>query len=364
MIEIRGKCDPNDKARLLASARSPIVFMEPCPIGGNGVINPHVTRAAHLDGSYTSFFHVKPIYYETWAGEWRPLSEIAVYYGNTRIELDVSKAWKLAHPRFLRWLEARQRLLGSSLKYVSREGYAYSGVLPSAMATMDTLDAYPEPDTATTACDGRVDRGTSNATWAAARDTATGQGSSTSITSGILFCRYNGNTYMLGRNHYGFDTSSLTSGATISSATFYKRWSIVNDLDNDGNDYAAVVSSSPASNTALAIGDYDAFGLTAYSSNVDWGTVGTSAHTAYTINATGLAAINTSGVTNWGLRHGHDIVDEAVTANNNCTGYYADQSGTTNDPYLSVTYTLASALVHSKLSRTRLVSNVGGRLVS
>jgi hypothetical protein len=41
-----------------------------------GKINPQVTMAVREDGKFVSVFHVKPVYYETSTGHWRPLKEV------------------------------------------------------------------------------------------------------------------------------------------------------------------------------------------------------------------------------------------------------------------------------------------------
>ena len=113
--------------------------------------------------------------------------------------------------------------------------------------------------------------------------------------------------------------------------------------DNDGDDYIAVVSSNPTSNTSAAVGDFSLFGTTAYSNTIDLSSMSTGVYVDWTINATGLAAINTSGITKFGFREGHDIINSAYAGAydtvNSIITYAAEQAGTTKDPKLVVVHT-------------------------
>lgn len=100
-----------------------------------------------------------------------------------------------------------------------------------------------------------------------------------------------------------FDTSSL-SGATVSSATL--KLNVESKSTDLGDVDVHVVSANPASNTALAASDHSTVGSTSF------GSVNTSVLTAgqtveITLNASGIAAINTSGVTKFALRNAWDL---------------------------------------------------------
>ena len=159
------------------------------------------------------------------------------------------------------------------------------------------------------------------------------------------------------RGFLPFDTSSISSGASISSATLNVYVTAKNNGSNDGSDYITVIETSQATHSSLASGDFDNVGTT---EGVDAGqrkditSISTSAYLVFTLNATGLGFINISGVdapcstTNGisciGLREGHDFSGTSVTLNTSSSVTFssADATGTTQDPYLSITYTVSA----------------------
>jgi len=117
MIHINGKADQNDVEKILKKHKlEDIVSVQPCPYSNydhetkTGKINPTTTRFMLADGSYVSIFHVKPIYYETLEGQWRPLSEVTIGFGNTWIDFRGDWHTKM-HPRYMNWLLKRAELL-------------------------------------------------------------------------------------------------------------------------------------------------------------------------------------------------------------------------------------------------------------
>jgi hypothetical protein len=139
-----------------------------------------------------------------------------------------------------------------------------------------------------------------------------------------------------------FDTSSLPDSASISSATLSLY--VVSKINsaNDGGDTVNIVSSNPASNVALASGDFNIVGTTLFATAVDITSMSTSAYTTFTLNSSGKAAITATGVSKFGVREGHDIGALNMTANseNSVTFSTAEQTGTSQDPKLDVTYTV------------------------
>ena len=115
---------------------------------------------------------------------------------------------------------------------------------------------------------------------------------------------------------------------------------------------SSIVQTTPASNTALVLGDFDQCG------DVDDPDEGIATgdrfdpHDDFSIdqyndldlNATGLGWIIKDGITKLGVRFTFDITDDDPGANKhmvymNCGS--ADQSGTSKDPKLSVTHGVA-----------------------
>lgn len=109
------KAIQNDLDTVRAKGFNPIGFI-PGVRGEGGKINPQVTQFALGNNKYVSVFHVKPVYYETKWNTWRPLEEVCSYHGNRKIILN-SLATELMHPRFLAWLESRQKLIRAGAGY-------------------------------------------------------------------------------------------------------------------------------------------------------------------------------------------------------------------------------------------------------
>lgn len=155
------------------------------------------------------------------------------------------------------------------------------------------------------------------------------------------------------RSIYCIITSSLGSGATISSATFsvYGTGKQADAGNYDTNVYGA----SPDDPTSLVMGDYDNCGTTAFCdtpiSQGDWSTTG---YNDFVFNATGLAAISKTGTTSLSLRNaGNDVANSqpANPGNRKLSyklAYYKDQTGTSSDPKLVITYTSASGPANLK----------------
>jgi hypothetical protein len=173
--------------------------------------------------------------------------------------------------------------------------------------------------------------------------------------------------YSISRGFLPFDTSSVPSGATISAATLNIYAFIPLLDDNDGNDYITVSTSTQGTHTSLSTADYDTAGpilMNTGSEVIDSGEreditlISTVAYTPFTLNANGIAAIKksgqastcsaTAGITCLALREGHDAADNAINTNtfllySGVYIYSSERTGTSQDPYLTVTYTVSSS---------------------
>lgn len=221
--------------------------------------------------------------------------------------------------------------------------------LPKLNLGFDTLTVYPDANTESSTVDGLVVYDTpGEGTWAAAHDATAGTSSNDSDAQGRCAQSRESaldNDFIITRGFFLFDTSALTSGATISAATF-SLWGISKvNTDNDGTDYVNVYTTTPASNTALVADDFDQIGTTAQATAIDLGsiTADNSVYTDWTLNATGRGNISLTSITKFGTREGHDAENVSIADNtgNYLEVYFADQTGTSNDPKLTITYTLA-----------------------
>jgi hypothetical protein len=153
-----------------------------------------------------------------------------------------------------------------------------------------------------------------------------------------------------------FNTSALPSNAIVTGATLGVFADTVVNGSNDGNDIIRVVETSQASRVSLVTTDYNKAGATtsptALATDVDMTTMSTTTYTTFNLNSTGLSKIKkigetpncsaASGTTCLGLRIGHDFnnTEPPVGLGNGARIYMSEQTGTSNDPYLDVSYVL------------------------
>lgn len=138
-----------------------------------------------------------------------------------------------------------------------------------------------------------------------------------------------------------FDTSSIGAGATVTAAvdSIY-----VTDGRNEGTTTTfGPYSNSIASTADITTADYDQFGTTIFATaqNIP-DHPGSPAYFDFTFNASGIAAISLTGVSKLAWRETTgDVGNTAPGAGNShrIAADTADQTGTTSDPKLVVTYT-------------------------
>lgn len=332
----------------------------PCPRSKDGAINPQVTQMCLGDNQYVSVFHVKPVYYEDIAGNWRPLSEVTVHHGNHKIEFN-SDWWKV-HPRYLNWLEKRMKLINGQLLIPSLKAVPtpYGGfvkmmhqsLLPPKVG-LTTSTFYPDPSVETTTVDGQVNRDAQIETWATCW--AAASGTSANDSADFQACCYvadgaSPDYKWIYRVAQLYNTASIGDTDTIDSGTTSTY--IGAQYDQGGGtasvEYTAVVSSNLASNTAIATTDFDYndWGTTEYSDQIFYVTNASfNAYVTWTLNASGLAAISKTGVTKFALRNGYDITNTAVVSPSGeryCghqTMRTADYADVTSDPKLVIVHT-------------------------
>jgi len=150
-------------------------------------------------------------------------------------------------------------------------------------------------------------------------------------------------SYEIGRGFFLFDTSGLPDTDNIESATLSLYVLAKQNVEDDGNDYIRVVTTTPASNTAITTADYDQVGTTSQTNDIDLGNITTSSYNTFTLNSTGLSNIIVDGITKFGTREGHDVVNSAPTVisggnGNQISVSTAEESGTSQDPKLIVVH--------------------------
>lgn len=319
--------------------------------GEKGKINPHMTRFVNKNNQFVDVFHVKPIYYETLSGHWRPLSEVTSYHGNRKLAFTLSGLSKV-HPRYINWLEKRMEILNGVIEVESPWGdkvlspymkYAHDLVtLPKLGLTV--LTAYPDPHPETTTFDSRLEKtgtGAYPGRFDTAHDATTSDDALDNLTShNVRYDDRGASTgFTIDRIQEGFDTSSISTD-NIDSAV-HSAYCTGIPIDDYSPDGVAIVSQTVASTTSGTTSDYDNYGATDYSSTT---APSATAWHDLTLNASGEAYINKTGVT-WFMRmHEQDLADTATENNRTVFSYdAADKSGTSTDPKLVVTHSAGAA---------------------
>ena len=142
-----------------------------------------------------------------------------------------------------------------------------------------------------------------------------------------------------------FDTSALTSGATISAAVLSIFGSSKLDESSDTPNID-VVTTTPASNTSLTGTDFAQFGSVSQTgSPITYANWSTSAYNDFTFDATGRGNVSKIGISKFGFRNSnYDLAGSGPSylangKDQRLKGDYAETADTTSDPKLVVTYT-------------------------
>lgn len=222
-------------------------------------------------------------------------------------------------------------------------------ILPVAHAVSATLYAGSG--------DGFSGQGFNISGWAAARSETSGNVTDTTSTNfTVLASETSGK--ISGANIYRafipFDTSSIPSGAAVTAATLGVYATSTPVYPGDAWDYISVVRTSQATHTTLVNADYDNIGTTegiASGDRKEVSAITSGTYVTFPLNATGISWIAkagvasncsaTNGITCLGLREGHDLQNVAPTLDAIATiaeFSSSEVTGTSQDPYLSVTY--------------------------
>ena len=223
--------------------------------------------------------------------------------------------------------------------------------VPELNFGFDTLTVYSG---GATAVDGIVKRDIASELWATIK---AGAGTSADDTPGTVnnafYTDATGTVDQYGqliRSILTFDTSSLLSTYTINSALFSGRFADESG-GGAGNSFANqfslnVYSSSPNSDTALIASDYGQLGSTEFSVSISRGTILSdgAVRQTFALNSSGEANINKGGISRFGIRESNFDAKTATPVWSNSAEasilmYYSAASGTSDDPYLQITFT-------------------------
>ncbi len=217
--------------------------------------------------------------------------------------------------------------------------------------TDDTSTFYPDPDPETSTFDDTVINskagGTNQETWDEWHDATTGTVVPTDEANHLARSGYWGGGYLGARGFLLFDTSSIPNDAILNSAKVQVYITYTENSDNDGDDFIVFVSgANPASNTSLSTADFDQCGSvnspTEIGTRFDITSATTSSYND--LHITTLSEINKTGITKLCAREGHDVLDSRIDGSmdsyNAIYVYFAERTGTSQDPKLVVTYTV------------------------
>lgn len=225
-------------------------------------------------------------------------------------------------------------------------------LIPRALAATDTVYA--------SAGDGQVGQAL-NATWSGAYSATSGVAIYTDTTLTLQAAVTSGKVSgaSIARGFLPFVTSTIPATATVSAASLNVRVAATPTGPGDAYSYVTVVQTSQATHTSLSDTDYDNVGSTEGIDAGDRETISgmtSGVYLSFPLNGTGRgwiakngAASNcsaTAGVTCLGLREGHDITNNApaTDATPSAVSFNSSEaSGTSQDPYLSVTYSAGFA---------------------
>lgn len=247
--------------------------------------------------------------------------------------------------------------------HVKKEKFDEANIIIGKVGNTTTT-VYPDAGTGSTTVDGRVLYSLSNSTWAQIHDETTSNLYATpSATNNIcVFIDCDATTdrfFQMYRLATLFDTSAVGTD-TVSSAT-YSLYPQATGFDTfTATQEVGVITSNPTSNNNLVGTDYayTKWGTTDLATRKNVTAMTSGAYQDFTLNASGIAAIDGSGVTKLGLRLGCDIDDTSPWENNKEAGvniYQADQTGTTNDPKLVIEHAAAAT---NEVKSVSGVSNV------
>lgn len=199
--------------------------------------------------------------------------------------------------------------------------------------------------------------------WGDVQGAATGVASATTSAMNATSQKVSG-TFTITRAAVPFNTSTILSEAVIVSATLQVYATAMTDTSNDGTDWISVVQTFTLSSLTLGDNGYPLIGdaidnPTEGSDRITVSAIATGSYDTFTLNATGLGWVGKDssvsscgtipGYTCLGLREGHDQTDTPVGAETKSTATFStsEQAGTSQDPVLTVNYTIpTSGLMH------------------
>lgn len=227
--------------------------------------------------------------------------------------------------------DPKEAILQSLSHTISLVGKSDKNILKGKVGnTISTF--YPDADPESTSVDGHLYRDDHDSNWTNTRNNTIATGSD---DSGTIINIVTNTGYFLERGFLLFDTSAISTTYTILSATLSVYESTTHTTANADSVSAHIVSSSPASNTSLVVGDYDQVGSISFAS-VPYASFAVDSYQDFSLNSAGLSNITKAGISKFGIRDSNDLNNIVPSGLNRIQFYTADQIGTSTDPKLVV----------------------------
>ena len=242
-----------------------------------------------------------------------------------------------------------------SLIEIGKGEYCYTKEPTEAFAKADLPASYLiDADTVySSAADGYVLL--NGATWAATHDASDGSYTDNAGT-GVLFAinaRNSSGNYRIIRAFFSYNLAAL-SGTVTAVSEFLATYS------------GALTSQSTQKGTqssTLTTADYDAFSGSLYSYLNSLAAADN--YSEFSYNSGGLSDVENAFGTTFLTCHrqySYDYLNSASPGTTYYNGlYFADQTGTTKDPYLYITTAAASSYIHGIMRHRVIPSVIGGR---
>jgi len=214
-------------------------------------------------------------------------------------------------------------------------------VNPAWNLGFDSLVVYPDPNVEVSSFDGLIaNTQLVGVAWADVRNATDGTAIDDSAAVIRARARNFTTSHEIHRAYTLFDTSALTADAVISAGVYSVYGSL---LGAPALFNIRMVTTTPASDTAIDAGDFDQIGEVGQADDYPSTSFSTVAYNDMTMNATGRGNISLTGISKFGFREvEHDIgsVEAGAGLSYNAQVFSADRAGTDNDPKLTITYTL------------------------
>lgn len=226
-----------------------------------------------------------------------------------------------------------------------------------------TLTAFPTAGTGGPTGDAMVSRQVASETFSTIRSGAgTNTDNSGTALSVIIQASSTSNQFSeIARAVITFDTSSLTSSASISSAVL-SGFGEFNGGGLSGDNDWYIAGSTPATNFNFAASDYAQCQTTSFG-KITNASFSTTAYNDVTLNASGVSNISKTGISKFSLQLGADLNNTAPTWSSGAFMELdvssADHTGTSQDPKLVVTYTLAATLLWQPQTERPIFEKLG-----